>query len=311
MAAHRDIDDIIMSLLTTLPIRSKSLLVSVWGDSISPHGGTVWLGNLITIMALFNINERAVRTSVFRLQQEDILSSVQKGRRSYYSLTKHGRHVFEDASGRIYSSKQPEWTGEWLLLFPDFGKNDKDKRQAFSQQLQWQGFGHINHSIFARPVMTDSAQNNRSVMLAGKPVLQMIGHRPPVSKDESEKQFLRRMWNLDDVQANYQQFIDHFTPIHRLLVQKKAISNSNCLVIRSLLVHDFRRILLRAPVLPTSLLPKNWEGHIARSLFTDIYRKIWLAAEAHLTECLNSGSETAVSATEEFYARFGGLTAKK
>lgn len=139
----------------------------------------------------------------------------------------------------------------------------------------------------------------------------MIGHRPPVSKDESEKQFLRRMWNLDDVQANYQQFIDHFTPIHRLLVQKKAISNSNCLVIRSLLVHDFRRILLRAPVLPTSLLPKNWEGHIARSLFTDIYRKIWLAAEAHLTECLNSGSETAVSATEEFYARFGGLTAKK
>lgn len=151
MAAHRDIDDIIMSLLTTLPIRSKSLLVSVWGDSISPHGGTVWLGNLITIMALFNINERAVRTSVFRLQQEDILSSVQKGRRSYYSLTKHGRHVFEDASGRIYSSKQPEWTGEWLLLFPDFGKNDKDKRQAFSTTIAVAGLWTHKSQHFCPP----------------------------------------------------------------------------------------------------------------------------------------------------------------
>lgn len=311
MVPSTDSEDAVAALYQRLPIRSKSLLVSVWGDSILPHGGTVWLGDLITIMALFNINERAVRTAVFRLQQENILSSVQRGRRSYYSLTDHGKHVFEDASGRIYSSKQPDWTGEWTLLFPEFERHDKDLRLAFTRELQWQGFGQINNSVFARPVMKDILQENKPVMLAKNSVLQMTAHRPAVSDIDTETQFLRRMWDLEEIQAGYQQFIDHFTPIRRMLRQKKAISDSNCLVVRSLLVHDFRRILLRAPVLPVELLPENWEGEIARVLFTDIYRDIWQAAETYLTGCLKSGAKTAAGATNEFYTRFGGLSAKE
>ena len=62
--------------------RAKSLIVTVWGDALAPHGGAVWLSGLIRLMAPFGINERLVRTSVFRLARDGWLASRQAGRRS-------------------------------------------------------------------------------------------------------------------------------------------------------------------------------------------------------------------------------------
>jgi len=53
--------------LAAHPPRARSLLVTVWGDTLAPHGGDVWLSTLIQLLAPFGVNERLVRTSVFRL----------------------------------------------------------------------------------------------------------------------------------------------------------------------------------------------------------------------------------------------------
>src|SRR2546430_14746033 len=55
--------------LAVAPPKAKSLVVTVWGDSLAPHGGAVWLAGLIRLLAPFGINERLVRTSVHRLPQ--------------------------------------------------------------------------------------------------------------------------------------------------------------------------------------------------------------------------------------------------
>ena len=44
------------------PPRVPSLIVTVWGDALVPHGGTAWLATLIALLAGFGVNERAVRT---------------------------------------------------------------------------------------------------------------------------------------------------------------------------------------------------------------------------------------------------------
>ena len=43
------------------PPRAKSLIVTVWGDALAPHGGGAWLGDLIRLLAPFTVNERLVR----------------------------------------------------------------------------------------------------------------------------------------------------------------------------------------------------------------------------------------------------------
>src|SRR5450432_1724828 len=66
----------IQRTLKAEPPRAKSLIVTVWGDALGPHGGTAWLAGLIRLMAPFGINERLVRTSVFRLAQDGWLDAA-------------------------------------------------------------------------------------------------------------------------------------------------------------------------------------------------------------------------------------------
>src|SRR6187402_836221 len=88
--------------LTADPPRARSLIVTVWGDSLVPHGGAVWMASLIRLMAPFGVNERLVRTSVFRLAQDGWLATTSRGRESRYRLTADGARRFHEAHARIY-----------------------------------------------------------------------------------------------------------------------------------------------------------------------------------------------------------------
>ena len=64
------------------PPRAPSLIITVWGDAIAPHGGAVWLAGLIDLLAPFGINERLVRTSVFRLARDGWLAARRRSARA-------------------------------------------------------------------------------------------------------------------------------------------------------------------------------------------------------------------------------------
>src|SRR5690625_2378432 len=97
MARAKAIEELVRNFRLRRPIRATSLIISVYGDAIAPRGGTVWLGSLISALKPLGLNERLVRTSVYRLSQEGWLSSQRIGRRSYYSLTRAGWRSFERA----------------------------------------------------------------------------------------------------------------------------------------------------------------------------------------------------------------------
>ena len=46
------------------------------------------------------------------------------------------------------------------------------------------------------------------------------------------------------------------------------------LLLRILLIHEYRRILLSDPELPATMLPANWDGDVAQSLSGEIYRQL-------------------------------------
>ena len=81
---------LVSSLLERHPPRAKSLCVTLMGDAIVPHGGLVWLSDLIELVVPLGINERLLRTSVFRLVAQGWLRSERHGRRSLYRLSPQG-----------------------------------------------------------------------------------------------------------------------------------------------------------------------------------------------------------------------------
>ena len=63
-------------------MKTGSLIVSIFGDAILPRGGRVWLGSLIRLLEPLQLNERLIRTSIFRLVKEGWLQSEALGRRA-------------------------------------------------------------------------------------------------------------------------------------------------------------------------------------------------------------------------------------
>ncbi|MFT4925353.1 MAG: phenylacetic acid degradation operon negative regulatory protein, partial [Phenylobacterium sp.] len=130
-------------------ISSKSHLVTVFGDVMSQHGEWIWLGSLISALQPLGFSERLVRTSVFRLVQDDWLQTQKVGRRSYYAFTNTAKRHYEKAARRIYAGEVPAWDGSWLIVIPAFVGDDK--LVSFRRQLNWLGFSPLASGVYAHP----------------------------------------------------------------------------------------------------------------------------------------------------------------
>ena len=106
----------IEKFLAADPPRAKSLVVTIFGDSIAPHGDSIWMQSLIDLLRPFGVNERLVRSSVFRLVEEEWLVAERHGRHSRYAFTPSGRKRFERAHDKIYFGTERRWNGDWMLL---------------------------------------------------------------------------------------------------------------------------------------------------------------------------------------------------
>src|SRR5665213_3448377 len=133
------------------PPRAKSLIVTVWGDALAPHGGTLWLGGLIGLMGTLGVRERSVRTNVYRLAADGWLRGQARGRQSRYRLTAAGAREFASAYRRIYFPHADDWDGRWQLVVAAAESLPAAQRALLRDALAWGGFGALLPGVFARP----------------------------------------------------------------------------------------------------------------------------------------------------------------
>src|SRR5688572_2157943 len=95
---------------------ARTVLVTVFGDGIEPHGGEVWAGSLLQLVEPLGMNERLGRTSLNRLVGEGLLVTRRHGKRSFYSVTPQARRDFHRAERRIYHPRGDPWDGRWTVV---------------------------------------------------------------------------------------------------------------------------------------------------------------------------------------------------
>src|ERR1700681_3324812 len=239
--------------LATAPPKAKSLVVTVWGDSIAPHGGAVWLAGLIRLLAPFGINERLVRTSVYRLAQEGWLFARQDGRRSLYRLTRQGQRRFEHAYRRIYAPPATDsWDGGWHLVIVPPATIDESSRRELRKELGWDGFGVLGPGLFARPARTgDEVVLNKTTRALGiNRNVAVVTSRAPPRGTGSISMLTGDCWDLKGVAAAYRGFVARFRGVAHALGHGADPTPQQCFVLRTLLIHEFRRVTLHDPQLP-------------------------------------------------------------
>lgn len=286
------------------PPRATSLIVTVWGDALAPHGGAVWLAGLIRLMAPFGLSDRLVRTSVFRLARDGWLARATHGRASRYRLTREGARRFDDAYRRIYARPGDDWHGQWELVLAD--AVPAARRAGLREELAWAGFGELGPTAYLRPresgrdlpsVLATAGVAGRAIVLAAS---DQEGQRPLAEAVD-------RAWDLTALAADYRRFLGRFGGVIEHFRTARAPDPAQSFLVRTLLIHAYRRVLLRDPLLPVSLLPLDWPGSAAYALCRDFYRLTHRAAERHLAATLAVNGGAWPPASGAFYARFGGL----
>ena len=282
------------------PLRAGSLLVTIFGDSITPLGGVVTLASLIRLAAPFGVNERLVRTSVARLAQDGWLANRREGRLSEYRLTETGRTRFVDATRRIYASNPNTWSGSWtLVLLPAAGRGE------LRRQLQWLGFGQIEPGVLAHATLTArEARQACAPLPGGEHVLVFTANG---LDPRTDRRVATSSWELGTLATRYRRFMAAFEPLRTALDTGPTLEPESAFVVRTLLLHEFRKVHLRDPLLPAPLLAADWAGFAAYELCRDLYARVFQPAQVHLATHARRLRGPLPSIDPATYARFGGL----
>ena len=288
------------------PLRGGSLIVTVFGDSISQHGNSVWLGSIIHALEPFGLNSRLIRTAVHRLVQEDWLAAMTVGRRAYYSFTDAGLRRYKKAAKRIYANRPPTWDGGWTVVI--HGRLGEEVRDRLRKELSWLGYGVINTNLLLHPSdgRVGLYETLHDLGVADQVVV-MDALTAEISSERALQELAMASWPLQELAERYREFIARFKPVLRALKRVGTIPPEDGFQVRTLLVHEYRRILLRDSDLPPQLLPQHWVGRQALELVTELYRMVSAAAETYLLQSMETADGSLPEAIPSYQQRFGGL----
>lgn len=279
----------IVELLKREPSRTGSIIITLFGDAIVPRGGSVALATLLEFFAAIDVDSSVVRTAMSRLTADGWFEREKVGRNSFYRLVQRERLTFDIATRHIYGAPASDWTGRFELLLIAGGED----RDAAREALKNAGFGSPLPGVWVAP--------------SGVPVPEEAAGaiRLEVSaEDDSGRRLLSESWPLGRTADAYLKFMKTFEPL-RAWLGKNEVAPEDAFTARILLIHHYRRVVLRDPLLPMALLPKDWPGGAARSLCGEIYRAVLAPSEQWLDRHGGNESGALPEAGRELARRFG------
>jgi phenylacetic acid degradation operon negative regulatory protein len=240
---------------------SRSLLMTLLGEFVLPRDGTVWTSVLIRALARFSVEEKSARQALARIAAEGWLTAHRKGRRVRWELTAAGRELLTDGADRIYSfgRDQGSWDHTWLVLLVTVPEVKRDLRHRLRTRLSWTGFGSPSPGVWVTP---DTAREPevRQILdelgLADGAMSFVAGY----GSIGSPPSMAAQAWDLANVAARYEAFIEEFTRLAPRTADEALIAATR-------LVHEWRRFPFLDPQLPAELLPAQWIGTRAARLF--------------------------------------------
>jgi phenylacetic acid degradation operon negative regulatory protein len=255
-----------------------------------PRGGSVWLGTLLEFFKTIDIDSGVVRTAMSRLAADGWLERNKVGRNSFYRPVKKGRQTFDAATKHIYDPQPSDWTGRFELLLIA----DSEDRDAAREPLKNAGFGSPLPGVWVAP--------------SGVPIPEEAAAaiRLEVSaEDDSGRRLLSESWPLHRTADAYLRFMKTFEPLRGWIDRRERLSDVDAFTARILLIHHYRRVVLRDPLLPPVLLPADWPGRAARQLCGEIYRGLLPASEQWLDSHASDENGPLPPPGEELARRFG------
>ncbi|MCV6624803.1 MAG: phenylacetic acid degradation operon negative regulatory protein PaaX, partial [Cellvibrionaceae bacterium] len=206
----------------------------------------------------------------------------------------------------IYAQGHEDWDGKWTLVLPAYVVDEQ--REQMRKELTWAGFGQLTQGVLARPgAERQSLDETLQELGIRDKVIVMTASTEELTSQHALKDLAANCWSLDQLEARYLSFLDKFRPVLAGLPKDGPLDAQSSFQLRTLLVHEYRRILLKDSDLPEELLPNDWAGKAAQRLTANIYKRVQPYAEQYLLSTMETAEGQLPEAAASYYKRFGGL----
>ncbi len=231
-------------------LRVWSVIVSLFGDLAQEPGAQISGGALTRIIEPIGIKPEAIRVALHRLRKDRWIESDRIGRVSRHYLTDYGRSQSSAVTPRIYA-RDPAPGNQWHLLITEDGT----------------GTRVLEDIMLSR----DYIPISRTVALGRGPV--------PMQTDtllafevtpQAVPAWLQDRLCPTDLRAACRSFLDAVDRAARTRRAKSVLTPVQCATLRTLLVHRWRRVVLRQPDLPSMFFPSDWVGQDCRTAVADM-----------------------------------------
>jgi phenylacetic acid degradation operon negative regulatory protein len=249
--------------LESLPSHTGSMIITIFGDSIAPRGGAVALRTVIDLCGAMALGPGSVRTAISRAAADGWLAASRRGRASFYRIAGPRRGEFVRAARHIFGPTRGAGATRLTLVLTEPG----DQREAARDRLTRLGFVAWQGVMLApeRPLPRALAESLEVLQAEARP--------------EVRRTLAARAWRLEPLAERYRDFVEAHAPLAEAAARLTPL---DAMLARTLLVHDYRRIVLRDPRLPPAFLAPDWPGEAARRLCRETYPRLLPAAETWL-----------------------------
>jgi phenylacetic acid degradation operon negative regulatory protein len=216
------------------------MLVTIFGDLAQDAEDRID-GTLLTQLTDgMGIKPEAVRVALHRLRNDDWITSLKSGRTASHALTPHARRESQMVSDIIYAPVT-ELTRDWQVAITE--TNDA----AQKDQMLSAGFAQVSARLYVASGLARAPES----------VLVLRGERAP--------KWLESQVIPEDLTLQFDELITVLQQVDRALVETPP-NPLDTAILRSLIVHHWRRLALRHPFLPPNLTGKDWSGHVCRNM---------------------------------------------
>jgi len=200
-------------------MKARSMLFTLYGDSIQRYGGEIAAQSLIAVMGVLGFTPQAVRAALVRTVRQGWVQRRRVGRRSFYVLTPRGRLRVEHGTRRVYALQHRPWDRQWRILTYTFPESGRSKRDRLRRELMWLGMGPLASSTWISPYdlhdhLAAFVEAHRLQAHVAEFVAQHLG--PAADRD-----LVARCWDLtaiarwhDDFLAGFRSRLTALRPAH-------------------------------------------------------------------------------------------------
>lgn len=250
------------------------------------------ISGLVRLLDDFGVSEDAARCTISRLKRDGALAVRRDGGRVLYSLTRQGAiaaHV--DQPPR---PAPPEWDGRWWLVSYQLPGVKRAWREALRKQLEHLGYGRLAQGYYISPYGYREQLTARLRELGIEQWVDLYSAEQVAGREPSDK--AAAIWDLQGLADRYQSFLDKHEPLARrfadLARTDGGIEPALALVAYVYLCEDHDAISAADPLLPARLLPKDWPGNRAQTLFRAFSAQLATPARTHYERtCVTEGGK--------------------